>query len=405
MIEHWRDATIGDLCEVISGQSPKGCYYNEAGDGVPFYQGKKEFRSRYIGPPKKWTTHVTKEAVQGDVLMSVRAPVGPINFATEKMCIGRGLAAIRPGECLDRNFLFYGLLSKQNEITGSDGAVFNSINRNQIRGIQFAVPPLPEQERIVAILDEAFEAIDTAIANTEKNLGNARELFESYLQRFFCAVEREHLGLSFNPTRALGELINIQSGYAFRSGDYTDEGHFLVRIGNVQDSQLVLSKPKYVQLDAKTQRFALKEGDFLTSLTGNIGRVARVEQEHLPAALNQRVARLTVANQDALSQGFLYHYLTSHLFRLALCEGGHGAAQQNVSPKAIGAIPIPLPPLPEQERIVATLDEADETVQEYEVHLNRKLISLTELKQSILQKAFSGELTASAEPMLQAARL
>jgi type I restriction enzyme, S subunit len=91
-------------------------------------------------------------------------------------------------------------------------------------------------------------------------------------------------------TRPLSELIDIQSGFAFKSQDYTLNGHFLVRIGNVQDGYLSLDNPKYVVLDKKTSRFALREGDLLTSLTGNIGRVAIVEASHLPAALNQRVA-------------------------------------------------------------------------------------------------------------------
>ncbi len=123
----WEMVKIRDVCEVISGQSPKGQYYNDKGEGLPFYQGKKEFGTRFIGPPQKWTTNITKEAFEGDILMSVRAPVGPVNFATQKVCIGRGLAAIRPGDKIDRNFLFYYLLSIRDEIQGSEGAVFASI--------------------------------------------------------------------------------------------------------------------------------------------------------------------------------------------------------------------------------------------------------------------------------------
>lgn len=193
----------------------------------------------------------------------------------------------------------------------------------------------------------------------------------------------------------LGELVNVQSGYAFKSKDYVESGYFLIRIGNVQDQELVLSKPKYVQLDTKTMKFSLNEGDLLTSLTGNIGRVARVEQKHLPAALNQRVARITEASGGILNENYLYYYLTSDLFRLALREKEHGAAQQNVSPKVIESIKILLPSLSEQERIVAVLDEANESVQGLRDGLLTKLAGLEELKQSVLEKAFSGELTDS----------
>ncbi|MCK9327896.1 MAG: restriction endonuclease subunit S, partial [Bacteroidales bacterium] len=128
----WQTKTIGDVCIVIAGQSPEGKYYNKEGKGLPFYQGKKEFRERIIGKPTTWTSFVTKEAEAGDILMSVRAPVGPTNFASEKICIGRGLAAIRAGIDIDKDYLFYFFQKFEDELVGNAGAVFNSINKKQI---------------------------------------------------------------------------------------------------------------------------------------------------------------------------------------------------------------------------------------------------------------------------------
>lgn len=184
--EEWESVSIGDVCTVNAGQSPEGKFYNNTGDGLPFYQGKKEFTNKYLGTPTTWTTSITKEAVENDILMSVRAPVGPVNVATQRICIGRGLAAIRASAKIDREFLFNFLIKHESEITGNTGAVFNSINKSQIESIEIPLPPLPEQKRIVAILDEAFAAIDRAKANAEKNLANAKELFESYLNGIFA---------------------------------------------------------------------------------------------------------------------------------------------------------------------------------------------------------------------------
>ena len=203
--------------------------------------------------------------------------------------------------------------------------------------------------------------------------------------------------------RPLIDLINIQSGFAFKSEEYTDSGHFLVRIGNVQDGFLSLDNPKYVGLDRNTARFDLQEGDILTSLTGNIGRVAMVESSHLPVALNQRVARLTPKNSAVLDRGYLFLFLSSDFFKKSLSSIGHGAAQQNVSPKAIGDIEIPLPPLPEQGRIVARLDALSAETQRLESVYRQKLACLAELKQAILQKAFSGELGAQPDKALKKA--
>ncbi|MCD6090969.1 MAG: restriction endonuclease subunit S, partial [Bacteroidales bacterium] len=160
MKKGWEIKKLGEVCEVIAGQSPESKFYNDKGEGLPFYQGKKEFTEKFIGEPTKWTTKITKEAIKDDVLMSVRAPVGPINFATQKICIGRGLALIRAGKQIDKEFLFNFLLKHENEIVGNTGAVFNSINKNQIGVIQIPIPPLPKQKRIVSILDRAFEAIN-----------------------------------------------------------------------------------------------------------------------------------------------------------------------------------------------------------------------------------------------------
>jgi len=185
MKEGWEIKKLGEVCKVIAGQSPEGKFYNSEGKGIPFYQGKKEYGEKYIGEPTTWTTKITKEAEEGDILMSVRAPVGPVNFATQKICIGRGLAAIRAEKNIDKEFLFNFLIKHENEIEGNEGAVFNSINKTQIESIEIPLPPLTEQQRIVAILDEAFAAIENARTNAEQNLKNAKALFESYLQGVF----------------------------------------------------------------------------------------------------------------------------------------------------------------------------------------------------------------------------
>jgi type I restriction enzyme S subunit len=107
MKQGWQIKTIGDVCDVIAGQSPEGKFYNSEGNGLPFYQGKKDFGEKFIEAPTTWTIQTTKVAREGDILMSVRAPVGPVNFATDDICIGRGLAVIRSSPELNRDFLFY----------------------------------------------------------------------------------------------------------------------------------------------------------------------------------------------------------------------------------------------------------------------------------------------------------
>lgn len=160
-VEAWPVVHLGDVSEIIPGQSPDGEYYNDKGDGLPFYQGKTEFTERYLGAPKKWTTQITKIAEKNDILISVRAPVGPVNIATQKICIGRGLAAIRPDNSrLLMEFLFTTLRLKETEIIGTAGAVFPSINRGDIAKIRIVIPPLEIQQAIVARIEAEREIIE-----------------------------------------------------------------------------------------------------------------------------------------------------------------------------------------------------------------------------------------------------
>ena len=181
----WEKKKLGQVCKVTAGQSPEGKFYNKLGKGLPFYQGKKEFGEKYIGEPTTWTTDITKEAVEDDILMSVRAPVGPINFATQNICIGRGLAAIRLNKDVDKDFIFYCILSKEKEIVGNVGAVFASINKNDIENLEFFIPSLSEQKSIITKLN--IFSIETKKLESiyKQKLVDLEELKKSVLNKAF----------------------------------------------------------------------------------------------------------------------------------------------------------------------------------------------------------------------------
>ena len=160
-------------------------------------------------------------------------------------------------------------------------------------------------------------------------------------------------------TVKLGEVLELQNGYAFKSKEYSQDGFFVMRITNVQQGYISAHNPKYVQIDSasKLTKFILEKGDIVVSLTGDVGRAGVIREEHLPAALNQRVAK--VHSVDAsLDRHFLFLDLNSAIFRNQVEALGKGAAQANVSTKDILEITLELPPLAEQQRIVAKLDAA-----------------------------------------------
>lgn len=159
----WPVKAIGYVATVISGQSPEGKYYNEEAAGIPFYQGKTEFTDRFIGKPKKWTTSAIKIAEKDDILMSVRAPVGPVNISIGHICIGRGLAAIRAKDedVISQIYLYEAVRSKELDFKAkSSGSTFESISRSDIESILIPLPPIETQHQIVAKLEAEQQLID-----------------------------------------------------------------------------------------------------------------------------------------------------------------------------------------------------------------------------------------------------
>ena len=168
---------LGEVAEVTAGQSPPGRTYNNSGAGTPFYQGKTEFGEMFIGKPQKWTTEPQRFADAGDILMSVRAPVGPVNLATHRICIGRGLAAIKPSpDSLLTAYAFYVLRNMEPEIVGNAGATFASINKGDIQQIEIPLPPMEVQRELVAEIEGYQRTIDNAratIYNSEQDIQTA----------------------------------------------------------------------------------------------------------------------------------------------------------------------------------------------------------------------------------------
>ena len=204
---------LGNVVEVISGQSPEGKYYNDNGNGTPFYQGKTEFGNMYIGKPTKWTTKVTKLAQKGDILMSVRAPVGPVNITNSEICIGRGLAALRSNSnVINPYFLFYYLRENEDKIKGNLGAAFASINKLDIQIIQIPLPPLEIQKEIVEEIEGYQKIID-----------GARQVVENYKPHIDIDPSWEMV--------ELGEIIKLSSGRGLTSANM-NVGNFPVYGGN-----------------------------------------------------------------------------------------------------------------------------------------------------------------------------
>ena len=182
----WRWAKLGEVCDIIAGQSPPSETYRNTPEGLPFFQGKADF-----GPTspvaRVWCVAPKKTARPGDILISVRAPVGPTNLADTKCCIGRGLAAIRCGRETNRDFIHLALRHYEETLAGKGtGSTFAAINRDDLESFPIPLPSLPEQQRIAAILQEQMAAVEKAQAAARDRLEAIDAMPSALLRKAFA---------------------------------------------------------------------------------------------------------------------------------------------------------------------------------------------------------------------------
>lgn len=278
-------------------------------------------------------------------------------------------------------------------VTGATG----SHTRAKAEGIlaqRVPVPPLPEQRHIVAILDEAFEAIATAKDNTEKNLQNAREVFESALDAALSRHDGGHVETT------LGDEIDLLAGYAFSSKGYTDaaDGIRLLRGDNIMQGYLRWDDAKAWPANdvGPYTRFALREGDVVLAMDrpwvkAGLKR-AQIGVDDLPCLQLQRTARLRPKRR--MSVNFLYHLTGSKSFSEHLLGVQTGLGVPHISGKQIESFRFMLPPQSAQETIASTLDDLQQRSQRLEEIYQQKVTALDELKKTLLHQAFTGQLTA-----------
>lgn len=353
---------LGEVTEIISGQSPPGRFYNKNNNGAPFYQGKSEFGDIFLGKPSKWTTHITKEAIKDDVLMSVRAPVGPVNIATQNICIGRGLAAIRAKNNLCSKFLFYILRFKEESIKGGGGSVFDSISRKQIEEIQIPLPPLSIQEEIVEEIEGYRKIID-----------GARMVVDNY---------KPHIDIDRDwPTNNIEELtITVTKGSSpnWQGIKYVnkDDGILFITSENVQKGFLSLDNPKYVEkkFNEIEKRSILKKGDVITNIVGaSIGRTALFNL-NVKANINQAVCIMRPDPNKLLSE-YLMLLLNTDIILKKIMISRVENARANINMGTLKKIKIPVPKLSIQREIIGKINSELDLVKG-----SKKLIEIYEQK-------------------------
>ena len=381
---------LQEIVDVTMGQSPKSEYYNTDGKGYPFLQGNRTFGFKY--PTfDTYTTVMTKPAKAGDVIMSVRAPVGDLNITPVDMCLGRGVCSLRMKNG-NQSFLYYmmkyyvpHLLKKES------GTVFGSVNRNDINGLEVDIPEDEQTQRRIA---RYLEMIDEKI-----ELNNA--INNNLEQQYISIVDNLLSKLTQYKIYSLLEVADCQNGRAFYKEGYDPNGAFVIDLGNVNTSGNFVrtAADKYISLDRykepKLEKYCVYKNDIVMVMTDRkstmelLGKVGKIYKDGY-YLLNQRMYRIRA--KKGINTNYLYACLNSTETSNFLKRKALGSVQKYVNTGEINSIEIKVPSSEKMEEIASILDpifsQMESNILENE--------SLNELRDILLPKLMSGELDVSS---------
>ncbi|PKN62522.1 MAG: hypothetical protein CVU57_24100 [Deltaproteobacteria bacterium HGW-Deltaproteobacteria-15] len=386
----WKTGPLGELCDLIMGQAPKGDTYNDRGVGTRLIAGAGDF-----GPvtpmPKKWTTSPTKMGKKGDIILCVRATIGDLNWADSEYCYGRGVGGIRVNNRIDREFVWFWLEACKNHLLSlGRGATFKQISKKDIAGLPVPDLDLSEQRRIVARIKECMERVGE-IEDLRRGADSNRSAI--------AAAARYEAFRSDHATYELSKIISEgPTNGLYKHSKFYGSGAQILRINNFSSGD-VLEHPKGLKRllvdESELHRYALKSGDIvLNRVNGSldvVGKACLVESLYEPTVFESNMMRFTVDQERAYAR-YVLHFLASPLCRDQIKSRAKVIQQASINQKDVASFLIPLPPMEEQRKIVERLDAVCGVVNELAQCATDRLSPILQLRESILRKAFSGEL-------------
>lgn len=405
MKQDWGISKLGDLLNIERGGSPRPIekYITTSDDGINWIKISDATASnKYIYETKE---KITKEGLkktrivyEGDFILSNSMSFGRPYIMKTTGCIHDGWLVLKQKdkEIFDSEFLYYLLSSPfvyQQFNSKAAGSTVRNLNIALVSSVEVPVPSIPEQKRIVSILDNAFAAVDKAKANAEKNLQNVRELFESYLNGVFSNKTGNWVS-----KKLVSVTTKIGSGATPRGGkeSYKATGVSLVRSMNIHDLNFKDKNLAYIDQKQATnlENVTLKENDVLLNITGaSVARCCVMDKNYLPARVNQHVSIIRT-NDQLIDPVFLSLLLVSKPYKdQLLFTGEQGATRQAITKAQLENFEIVYPKsLGEQKVIAEKINDLKMWTQKLESFYCQKLETIEELRKSILKKAFSGDL-------------
>ena len=375
---------LKDCCTIIAGQSPESKFYNTIGNGLPFFQGKADFGDLYPAI-RVYCSQPTKTAEKDDILLSVRAPVGPTNLAPCKVCIGRGLTAIRPSEELLTRYvlLFFRYFETQLASKGT-GTTFKAITQDVIKNLEIPVPPLSEQERIVAKIEELFSQLDAGVETLKKIKAQLAIYRQAVLKEAFegCPLKMTIESVCQHVT----------------DGDHmpppkASNGVPFIMISNIKNNIIdwrntaFARSDYYDNIDSKRKP---QKGDILYTVTGSYGIPVLIDFNK-KFCFQRHIALLRPT--DVIEQKFLFYSLMEPGVYSQATKVATGTAQKTVGLGVLRKLQIPfVKDKKRQQEIILNIENSLSVCDNIEQTVDASLQQADALRQSILKDAFEGRL-------------
>jgi len=374
---------LKDIAKITMGQSPDSSSYNEEKDGLPFFQGNADFGELYPNE-RIWCNEPKKVAEPGDILISVRAPIGALNYAKDKCCIGRGLAAITIEDEAERNYVFHLLKARNNELNNKGtGSTFKAIGKSVLEEVSVPQISREEQQKCMDMMD----LLESIIRERQTQLNKLDGLIKARFVEMFGDPVINPYGLPMMTLGELSELITKGASPSWQGFSYTDDNSqtLFVTSENVREGYLDLSSPKYIEdgFNEKQKRSMIHKGDFLINIVGaSIGRAAQFNLD-CKANMNQAAALVRV-HDDRIRDKYLLIYLNSekaqHMYNSMKSDTGRA----NLSLQDINDLSIMIPSVDKQIEYELFVEQVDKS----KVAVQKSLDETQKLFDSLMQEYF-----------------
>lgn len=373
----WKQIYLNECVELNMGQSPSSSTYNTLGNGIPFFQGNADFGE--ITPNVKYfCSEPIKIANKGDLLISVRAPIGALNFASEKCCIGRGLCSLSAKNCCNIKYLFYILQYKKSELNAKGtGSTFKAINKQSLSETKIPLPPLEEQHKIASILDTVSEAL---------------KLRKQQLNELDLLVKSKFVEMFGDPVinRKSWKTVALNKIGVIKSGGTPKREHTEYFNGSIPWITTIALGPNIINISNAVEYITQEAIDNSATkiipsnslLLGMRVGVGKTSINAVPMCTNQDIIAITKINQNLFN--LLYLKKVIDMYSGYFNYQKRGATIKGINNRILKAVLVPITPIELQNKFASFVEHVDELKSEGQKSIDQ----LQTLFDSLMQQYF-----------------